>query len=53
MRKLMRHCDVEVRKSSLEGRGVFAARDFEPGEVVLRWEAEVICGVDSQEGGGK
>lgn len=29
--------DIEVRESSICGRGIFAKRRFESGEVVLRW----------------
>jgi len=30
--------DVIVKKSKIQGRGVFANRDFRKGEVVLRWD---------------
>jgi SET domain-containing protein len=30
--------DIEVRKSKIEGRGVFALRDFKPGAVVVEWD---------------
>lgn len=30
--------DVVVKKSKIHGKGVFAARDFRKGEVVLRWD---------------
>ncbi len=30
--------DVVVRKSGIHGKGVFAARDFRKGEVVLKWD---------------
>lgn len=30
--------DVVVRDTGVRGKGVFAARDFEAGEVVLEWE---------------
>lgn len=30
--------DVVVRKSRMHGKGVFAARDFSKGEVVLKWD---------------
>ena len=30
--------DVIVKKSGIEGLGVFAARDFKKGELVLRWD---------------
>ena len=30
--------DVVVRDTGIRGKGVFAARDFEAGEVVLEWE---------------
>ena len=29
---------VEVRRSAIDGRGVFALRPFSAGEVVLRWD---------------
>ena len=29
--------NVEVRPSGIHGRGLYALRDFRPGEVVLRW----------------
>ncbi|MCC7570803.1 SET domain-containing protein-lysine N-methyltransferase [Candidatus Micrarchaeota archaeon] len=29
--------DVVVKKSKIEGKGVFAARDFKKGEVVIKW----------------
>jgi SET domain-containing protein len=30
--------DVEIRESQIQGRGLFATRAFEPGEIVLRWD---------------
>lgn len=33
----MRTDDVEIRPSSIHGKGLFALRSFEPGEVVLHW----------------
>jgi len=30
--------DVEVRPSEIQGQGLYALRDFAPGEVVLRWD---------------
>jgi SET domain-containing protein len=30
--------DVEIRKSKIQGQGLYARRIFEPGEVVLRWD---------------
>jgi len=30
--------ETEVRKSKIEGQGVFALRDFKPGEVVIAWD---------------
>ena len=30
--------DIEVRKSRIEGRGVFALREFHPGGVVTTWD---------------
>jgi len=34
--------DVIVRKSDIEGKGVFAARDFKKGEIVLDWSDSPI-----------
>lgn len=36
------HKDVIVKKSIIEGKGVFAARDFKKGEIVLRWNVSHI-----------
>src|SRR5690348_16711111 len=30
--------DVEVRESAIQGRGLYAKRVFNPGEIVLRWD---------------
>jgi SET domain-containing protein len=30
--------DVEVRDSEIQGRGLYALRDFKVGDVVLRWD---------------
>ncbi|HEV8368743.1 MAG TPA: SET domain-containing protein-lysine N-methyltransferase [Pyrinomonadaceae bacterium] len=30
--------EVEARQSGIQGRGLFALRTFEPGDVVLRWD---------------
>jgi SET domain-containing protein len=38
-------CDVVVRKSRIQGKGLFAARDFKKGEVVLRWNLAHILTV--------
>ena len=32
--------DIVVQKSSIDNQGVFAARDFKKGEVVVRWSVE-------------
>ena len=29
--------DIEVRGSKIEGKGIFALRDFKEGEIVLKW----------------
>jgi len=33
---------VNVKKSKLHGKGVFALRDFEKGEVVLKWKPKPL-----------
>jgi SET domain-containing protein len=30
--------DVEVRESGIQGRGLYALREFNDGEIVLRWD---------------
>ncbi|MBU2638274.1 MAG: SET domain-containing protein-lysine N-methyltransferase [Nanoarchaeota archaeon] len=30
--------DVIIKKSKIEGEGVFAARDFKKGEIVIKWD---------------
>lgn len=30
--------DVIVKKSKIDGKGVFAARDFKKGEIVIKWD---------------
>ena len=30
--------DVAVKKSKIEGLGVFALRDFKKGEIVIKWD---------------
>ncbi len=34
--------DVVSKKSPISGRGVFAARDFKRGEIVLRWQPKLL-----------
>ena len=34
--------DVIVKQSKIHGDGIFAARDFQKGEVVLRWKPKYI-----------
>ena len=34
--------DVTIKKSKINGRGVFANRDFKKGETVLKWDTSVI-----------
>jgi SET domain-containing protein len=34
--------DVVIRKSKIEGKGVFANRDFKKGEVVIKWNTDTI-----------
>ena len=30
--------DIQVKKSKIEGRGVFAAHDFKKGDIVIKWD---------------
>lgn len=34
--------NVVIKKSSIQGKGVFAARDFSKGEVVLSWRPKLL-----------
>ena len=34
--------DVVVKESKIEGKGVYAARDFKKGEVVMRWDTSNV-----------
>lgn len=38
--------DVEVRKSSIHGLGLYALRDFRVGEIVLRWYLSQLISKD-------
>ncbi len=38
--------DIEIRRSSISGRGVFARRLFRKGEPVLRWDVSQKVGRD-------
>jgi uncharacterized protein len=38
----MKFNDVIVKKSKIEGKGVFANRDFKKGEVVMKWDTSII-----------
>ena len=38
----MKTDEVIIRQSDIHGKGVFAARDFKSGEIVLRWDKSVI-----------
>ena len=34
--------DVAVKKSKIQGKGVFAGRDFRKGETVMRWCTSIV-----------
>lgn len=36
---------IVIKKSKIHGRGVFAARDFKEGEVVLHWKPKKVYAV--------
>ena len=38
----MKSDDVIVKDSEIEGKGVFATRDFKAGEIILRWDISNI-----------
>ncbi|MDP2933242.1 MAG: SET domain-containing protein-lysine N-methyltransferase [bacterium] len=33
---------IIVKRSRIQGKGIFAARDFEKGEVVLKWKPKIL-----------
>ncbi|MBI5224176.1 SET domain-containing protein [Candidatus Micrarchaeota archaeon] len=37
---------IVIRESSISGKGIFAARDFETGEIILRWNPLRILSSD-------
>jgi uncharacterized protein len=39
--------EVEVRQSGIQGRGLYALRAFEPGDVVLRWDTSYTVPSDN------
>lgn len=45
----MKSDDVIVKKFPIHGRGVFAARDFKKGEVVLHWDISHILSKEEVE----
>ena len=40
--------DIEVKKSKIIGKGVFALRDFKKGEVVLKWNPKSITKAEAE-----
>lgn len=38
--------DIIVKKSKIHGFGIFAARDFKKGEVVIRWKSHTLISKD-------
>lgn len=42
----MKADEVIVKQSSIHGKGIFAARDFKSGEIVLRWDTSIILSDD-------
>ena len=34
--------NVLVRKSKIQGKGVFAAKDFKKGETIMKWDTSII-----------
>lgn len=33
---------VVIKKSTIHGKGVFALKDFKPGEIVIKWHPKII-----------
>lgn len=40
--------DIIVKKSKIQGKGVFANKDFKKGEIVLRWNPKKITKKESE-----
>jgi len=40
--------DVVVKQSKIHGRGVFAARDFKKGEVVIQWHPKILTKMEME-----
>jgi hypothetical protein len=38
----LKHMNILIKASKIQGKGVFAARDFRKGEIVMNWDASVI-----------
>ncbi len=34
--------DIIVKKSNIQGKGVFAKRDFKKGEIILKWNPKIL-----------
>lgn len=39
--------DIVVKKSKIHGKGVFAKRDFEKGEVIFQWNPKILTKLES------
>jgi SET domain-containing protein len=39
--------DIVVKKSKINGKGVFAKRDFKKGEIILQWNPKIITKIES------
>lgn len=38
--------DIVAKKSRIEGKGVFAARNFKKGEIVVKWSVSRLLGIE-------
>jgi SET domain-containing protein len=39
--------DIVVKKSKINGKGVFAKRDFKKGEIVLKWNPKILTKLEA------
>src|ERR1044072_4134784 len=44
----MNQDNVEIRQSGIHGQGLYARREFAPGEVVLRWDTSKLISREEQ-----
>jgi SET domain-containing protein len=41
--------DIQIKKSTVAGKGAFAGRNFKKGEIILRWKPKVISAFEAKQ----